>query len=424
MRTKSDTVSQMLNFIDNSPSCYHAIENLSNMLSGFEKLEEGELWKMKRGGSYYVVRGDSSMIAFTIPKGKLNDVRITTAHSDSPSFKVKTDGAMVTESHYTRINTEKYGGMLMAQWLDRPLSVAGRVIVRDKKGLRSILVNIDRDILLIPSVAIHMNRDANEGYKYNAKVDTIPLFGDENARNSFEDLISEASGVKKEDILGSDLFLYNRQKGTKWGANNEFISSRALDDLQCAFALVTGFTKAKQSANSLSLCCIFDNEETGSLTRQGADSTFLKDTIDRIKEVMGISNEEMLRAIANGFMISADNAHAVHPNHPEYADVSNRPYLNGGIVIKYNANQKYTTDAYSEAMMRDICKRAKVPVQTYSNRPDIAGGSTLGNIANRHISIKTVDIGLPQLSMHSPYETAGSQDAEYLIQAVKVFYEG
>lgn len=424
MRKKNtdNSVKELLSFIDASPSCFHAVANLVNMLDGYEKLDEDKEWKLKKGGKYYIVRNDSSVIAFRIPKKDFSSVYITAAHSDSPCFRIKEKPAMVAENHYTKLNTEKYGGMIMNTWFDRPLSVAGRVIVKQRGKLVSKLVNVDKDILLIPSVAIHMNRSINDGMKYDAQVDTIPLFGDELAKGNFEDIIAKAAGVKKEDILGQDLFTYVRTPGSIWGANDEFISSRALDDLQCAFACMKGFVNAGESSDKLSLCCVFDNEEVGSMTSQGADSSFLSDTLERINEGLGFNKSHLKQAIAAGFMVSADNAHAVHPNHPEYADPTNRPYINGGIVIKIDGAKRYSTDGISEAFFRDICDRSDVPVQTFANKSNIPGGTTLGNISNSHISIKTVDIGLPQLAMHSAYETAGAKDTDYLIKAIGTFF--
>lgn len=418
-RTTSD---RMLEFIEKSPSCYHAVENLTGMLEGYTCLKEDEDWNIEKGGKYYVVRKDSSIIAFKVPTGDYSSVYIAAAHSDSPAFKIKPNPGMEAAGAYAVLNTEKYGGMIMSTWLDRPLSVAGRVIIKSGNDFATRLVNIDRDLLLIPNVAIHMNRDINDGYKYNAQVDTLPLFGAAESKDSLDVLVAEAAGVKAEEIIGSDLFLYIREKGTVWGANEEYVSSRALDDLQCAYAITDGFINAQDSEDKLSLCCVFDNEEVGSLTSQGADSTFLEDTLSRINRALGYDESHLLKAIAKGYMVSADNAHAIHPNHPEYADPTNKPVLNGGIVIKYNANQKYTTDAMSEAMFRDVCAKADSPVQTYVNRSNIAGGSTLGNLANRHVSIRTVDIGLPQLAMHSAYETAGVKDTKYLVAAMEVFF--
>ena len=417
-----DITKKLIEFIDESPSCYHAISNLQKMLADYEQLDETKEWKLKKGGKYYVNRKDSSLIAFRVPTDEYRDIRIVASHSDSPTFKVKPNPGMETAGVYASLNTEKYGGMIMSTWLDRPLSIAGRIIIKKNNAFETRLVNIDRDLLLIPNVAIHMNRDINEGYKFNAQIDTIPLFGEAANKDKLEELIAKEAGVEPTDILGADYFLYLREKGTIWGADNEFISSRALDDLQCAYATMTGFINSKEVADRLNICCVFDNEEVGSLSTQGADSTFLSDVLERINSSLGYDKEHLKRAIASGYMISADNAHAIHPNHPEYADPTNKPCLNGGIVIKYNANQKYTTDAVSEAMFKDICKKADVPVQTYVNRSNVAGGSTLGNLSNRHISIKTIDIGLPQLAMHSAYETSGVKDTYYMTKAIEVFF--
>ncbi|MCQ2510520.1 MAG: M18 family aminopeptidase [Lachnospiraceae bacterium] len=423
-----DTSTALLDFIDRSPSVFHAIDNLKTELdaAGFQELKENGQWVLQHGKGYYVTRNDSSLLAFTIPERELKFMHLTAAHSDSPCFKVKPNCEILVERQYVKLNTERYGGMLMAPWLDRPLSVAGRAVVRRGNQLKRVLVHIDRDLLLIPNLAIHMNRNANDNQNWNAQVDMLPLYGGADSLETFSIEIANAAGVSEEDLIDYDLFLYNRMPGRIWGAQNEFISSRALDDLQCAYALMKGFLLAEDSEMkkySLAMCCIFDNEETGSLSAQGADSTFLTDVLERIRETMDITTGQWKRAIADGFMVSADNAHAVHPNHLEAADPTNRPYLNQGIVIKYHANQKYTTDAVSAAMFRTICEEAGVPVQTFTNRSDKAGGSTLGNISNAHLSIRSVDIGLPQLAMHSPYETAGADDTEYLVRAIRKFYE-
>jgi aspartyl aminopeptidase len=322
-----------------------------------------------------------------------------------------------------KLNVEKYGGMLCAQWFDRPLSVAGRVMLRSKDGtVETRLVNIDRDLVMMPALAIHMNREANEGYKYNAQTDMLPVFGDADSKDSFFDLVAENAKAKKDDIIGHDLFLYNRVKPTVWGAGNEYIASSRLDDQECVYTTFCGFLNAADSEN-VAVHCVFDNEEVGSGTKQGAASTFLRDTLTRINECLGRTNQQYLVALANSFMISADNAHAVHPNHVDKADPVNRPVINKGIVIKYNANQKYTTDAVSAATFKLICERAQVPYQTFTNRSDMAGGSTLGNISTTQVAVNTVDIGLAQLAMHSPYESAGGKDPEYLAKATQAFYE-
>ena len=416
---------ELIEFIKESPTAFHAVSAMAARLteSGFIRLEEGMHWNLKQGGSYYVTRNDSSLIAFTIPEHPFQGMRIMASHSDSPSFKIKENPEMESEGHYIRLNVERYGGMLFAPWFDRPLSVAGRVIVKDPSTdgkpsacFLSKLVNIDRDLLMIPNLAIHMDRDANNGNKYNAQKDMLPLYGDLTAKNTFFQTIAEAANVTEDEILGHDLFLYNRQEPCIWGASREFLSAPRLDDLQCAFASLKGFLSGAKE-DYLALHCVFDNEEVGSGTKQGAASTFLKDTLTRIHRNLGYNEEDFLVHLANSLMVSADNAHAVHPNYTEKADPTNRPYLNEGIVIKYNANQKYCTDAVSAAMFKDICHTASVPVQTFTNRSDMAGGSTLGNISNTQVALNTVDIGLPQFAMHSPYETTGVKDTEYLIRA-------
>ena len=267
-----------------------------------------------------------------------------------------------------------------------------------------------------------MNREVNDGYKYNAQVDMLPLYGDISSKDTFMRTIAENAGVKEEDILGHDIFLYNRVKGSIWGANEEFVSSSRLDDLQCAFSSLQGFLKGDKK-EYVAVHCVLDNEEVGSGTKQGAASTFLYDTLVRVNECLGLSYEEYLRGLAKSFMLSADNAHAVHPNHKEVADPVNRPYMNQGIVIKHSANQKYCTDGVSAAIFKDLCREAGVPFQTFTNRSDILGGSTLGNISNTKVALNAVDIGLPQLAMHSPYETAGVKDTCYLIQAAEKFFK-
>ena len=328
---------------------------------------------------------------------------------------------MEAEGHFIKLNVEKYGGMIMSPWFDRPLSIAGRLVVEEDGRLVSKLVNIDRDLVMIPNLAIHMNRQVNDGYKYNAQKDTLPIFGSLEAKGSFMTLMAEAAGVKAEDILGHDLFLYSRDKGTIWGADEAYLSCGRLDDLQCAFSSIKGLL-AGGHPSCVSVAAVFDNEEVGSGTRQGAASAFLKDTLLRINSGLGRTYEEYLMCLADSFMISADNAHALHPNYTDQSDPVNHPVLNGGIVIKYNANQKYCTDAVSAAVFKEICARAEVPYQTFVNRSDMAGGSTLGNISNTQVPVSTVDIGLPQLAMHSPYETAGVMDTYSLVKAAELFF--
>lgn len=422
MKNINSPVSDMLDFIEKSVSPYHVTQTVKEMLDGrgYKELKESEEWVLERGGRYYVSRNLSSVIAFRIPAGEVRGFMMAASHSDSPTFKIK-DQTEMTSPGYVRLNTERYGGMLCSTWLDRPLSVAGKIMVKDGNRLVSKTVSVERDLLMIPNVAIHMNRNANDGFAFKANVDMVPLLGEESAKGSFRKIIADAAGVAEEDIVSTDLFLVNRMRGTVWGANLEYVSAPRLDDLECVYTTLRGFMEAKD-AETVPMCAILDNEEVGSTTKQGANSTFLTDVLERIAESLQMSRGQFCRRLASSFLVSADNAHAVHPNHPEFSDPTNKVYMNRGIVIKYNANQKYTTDSVSDAIFGSICRRAGVATQRYTNRADMLGGSTLGNIANTHVSVNTVDIGLAQLAMHSSYETAGVADVEAMIKAMTAFY--
>ena len=418
-----ETTEKLLDFIEKSPTAFQAVDEMQKRLTenGFEVLSEKEYWKLIPGGKYLVTRNNSALIAFCIPEKESRVFHIMASHSDSPSFKIKENPEIKVDNSYVKLNVEKYGGMLMAPWFDRPLSVAGRVIIRRNGGLKEKLINIKRDLVMIPNLAIHMNREANNGVSYNPQKDLQPLFAVGNTDRTLLEIIAEQTGVKKEDIISHDLFLYNRMPGTIWGADKEFVSSARLDDLQCAFASMEGLLRA-QNHESIAVHCVMDNEEVGSGTKQGAASTFLKDTLLRINMGLGRTYEEYLMTLAGSFMVSADNAHALHPNYTDKTDPTNHPVLNKGIVIKFNANQKYCTDAVSAAIFKELCTKAGVPYQTFVNRSDMAGGSTLGNISNTQVPMNTVDIGLPQLSMHSPYETAGVKDTSYFIKVAEEFF--
>lgn len=417
------TAKELIQFIEKSPTCFQAVATMKEILEqeGYSELREKDKWNIEKGSRYFVTRNDSSLIAFTVPKEGLKGFRIMASHSDSPTFKIKDNPEMTVENKYVKLNVERYGGMLCAPWFDRPLSIAGRVVVKEKDEFVTKLVDVDRDLVMIPNLAIHMNRQANEGYQYSAQKDMLPLYGEIAAKDTFMETIAQAAGVKAEDILGHDLFLYNRQKGCIWGAQEEFLSIGRLDDLQCAFASLKGFLGGEKKEYA-AVHCVLDNEEVGSSTKQGAASTFLYDVLVRMVRGLGMDYEDYLRALADSFMISADNGHALHPNHAEKSDPVNRPVLNQGIVIKYSGNQKYCTDAVSAAMFKDLCSQAEVPYQTFTNNSDIPGGSTLGNISNTKVALNSVDIGLPQLAMHSPYETVGVKDTYYLIEAAKKLF--
>ena len=411
----TERIQSLCDFLNHSHSSFHAVAWLENLLKneGYVRLWETGDWDLTPGGKYYLIRGGTAILAFRIPAETPAGFLLSAAHSDRPCFKVKENFELT--GPYTRMAVERYGGQLLFTWPDRPLSLAGRVMVETDAGLESRLVDIDRDLLLIPNVAIHMNRQVNDGYKWNPAVDMLPLLGGKETAGKLAALLEEASGGK---ILGHDLFLYVREQAKVWGVDNEFLSSAALDDLECAWGCTQGFLKA-DTTGFIPMVCIFDNEEVGSSSRQGACSTLLSDTLERICDSCGWNRKQLL---ARSFMVSADNGHALHPNHPELSDATNAPTLGGGVVIKFNATLKYCTDGLSAAIFRKVCEKAGVKHQTYFNRADIAGGSTLGNLSQQKVSIPTVDIGLAQLAMHSCYETGAVADAIALEDAMTAYY--
>lgn len=414
---------KLFEFIKSSPTAYHAVSEAGRILAdlGYTELFENKEQDITPGGKYFVVRGASSLIAFRIPKSGVKSFMITASHGDSPALKIK-DNAELDGAGVTRLSSEKYGGMLLATWFDRPLSVAGRVCVKTPKGLEIRLVDTKKPSAVIPSVAIHMNPKANSGAGYDPAVDVVPVYCTGKANGSFKKEIARCAECAAEDIISTDLFLYNPQPGCEAGG---MIISPRLDDLQCAFAALTAFTRSEEGdeGEAVPVYCLFDNEEVGSTTKQGAASTFLHDVLKMIADSSGLDGGGYRRAVADSFMVSCDNAHAVHPNHPELCDKNHAVYMNGGIVIKFNANQKYTSDAISSGIFKMVCDEAGVPYQSYANRADMPGGSTLGNIANTHVSLNTVDVGLAQLAMHSAMETAGADDTKYMVRALGAFYK-
>ena len=417
-----DILKDLMDFLDSSVTMFHAINECEKVLqkSGFTYLPENEKWNINKG-KYYTKRNSSSLIAFDIAEGDYH-FQISAAHSDSPTFKLK-DRPIIESNGYLKLNVEAYGGMIDATWLDKPLTLAGRVMVDTGCGIETRLLFIDKDLLIIPNVPIHFNREINKGFAFNNQVDMLPVFSAGNlSEDDFYKMLAKELGVKPEAILAKDLYLVNSQKATVIGYDNELISSGRLDDLECVYTSLLGFIEAMNN-DHINVFAVFDNEEVGSITKQGAMSTFLVSTLNRINKALGKSDEDYYRAIAKSMLISCDNAHAIHPNHPELFDVKNRPVLNKGIAIKESANQKYTTDAFSRAVLKKILDNKNIPYQTFANRSDIIGGSTLGNLSNTAVSMNAVDIGLPQLAMHSAYETAGAKDVEYAIEALRAFFE-
>lgn len=422
---ETNIISELTTFIEHAPTAFHAIDEIKMLLKkeGFQELKESEIWNLEPGEKYYVTRNNSSIIALKAGKDLENySFHVTASHSDSPAFKLKENAEIEIAKKYTVLNTEGYGGMICSTWFDRPLSLAGRVMVKNGDRIETKLVKINRDLLMIPSLAIHMDRKVNEGRAINKQIDMLPvLSGSVKEPGEVKSLVAKELGVETTDIYGMDLFLYNCMEAVRWGSDGEFIGCPRLDDLQCAFTSLKGFLEAENDKNINVYAC-FDNEEVGSGTKQGAASTFLYDVLWRANKALGNTEEEYYRAVAGSFMLSCDNAHAVHPNYKQKTDATNCVYMNDGIVVKSHAGQKYTSDAVSVAVFKMICEKAGVPVQFFANRSDEAGGSTLGNIAMAQVSMNTVDIGLPQLAMHSAYETAGVKDTEYMIKAVKTFY--
>ena len=405
----------LLDFIQQHPSVYHVIDGQKQLLqaAGYEQLLESRSWMIREGGKYFVTRNGSAIIAFRVPKKDFRGFMIMASHSDSPALKVKEHPEITVERMYKKLNVELYGGALLAPWFDRPLSVAGRLFVRTSGGVQMRLADAGRDLVLIPSLAIHMNREVNSGYEYKVQRDLLPLYGAADAPG-LVDVIAGAAGVAPEDVVGHDLFVYNRQAPSIWGAQREFLSSPKLDDLQCAFSSLCGFLES-DPAESIPVHAVFDNEEIGSATKQGAASGFLEDTLRRIAAGLGLTQEGYLEKLPQSFMLSADNAHGMHPNYVDKCDPVNHPRLGGGVVLKYSGNQKYTTDAASAAVTTLLAEKAGVRLQVFANHSDIPGGTTLGNISVQHVAVKTADVGIAQLAMHSPYETCGSGDTAELV---------
>lgn len=431
MDTK-DFAKDLLDYIYDSPTSFHAVETSIELLekNGFKEVKLNEKWNLKVEGKYYVTKNSSALIAFTINSNNIEKegFRMIASHSDSPSFRIKPNAQMSVENTYLKLNTECYGGPILNTWLDRPLSIAGRVVIKSENILNpeEKLVNLRKPICIIPNVAIHLNRSINDGYKYNKQKDMLPLVGlinDALEKDNFllKEIAKELK-VEVEDILDFDLFLYEYEKGCLMGINEEFISTGRLDNLSMAHASLNALinTSGKHGINLIS---IFDNEEVGSSTKQGADSNMLLNILERICISLGKTREEFFTSIYSSFIISADLAHGVHPNMAEKHDPTNRPVLGKGPVIKINANQSYTSDAYSASVYKSICKEANVRYQEFVNRSDERGGSTIGPISSTHIDIPSVDIGSPILAMHSIRELGSILDHYGIYKTFAKFFE-
>ena len=408
-------VNQLFDFIKKSPTAYHTVNTVKELLAsaGFTEVIESDPASFSDGQAHFVIRGGSSIIAF---KGRCEGgFVITASHSDSPCFKVKNE---LSSINYTRLATEKYGGMIHYTWLDRPLSVAGRVVVKTDEGVKSVLVDVEKAALIIPSVAIHLNRGVNDGYKFNPASDLLPLAGMTDAKGALMSEIASRAGVTVDEIISHDLFLYNAEEGRVIGINDDLILAPRIDDLGCVYASLCAFLNAPASESNCAVLAVFDNEEVGSETKQGAASSFLDMTLRHIAN----DDKKYSAALYHSFMVSADNAHALHPNHPELYDSTNSAVLGGGVVVKYNANQRYTTDAISDAIFTTVADRAGTRLQRFSNRADMVGGSTLGSISNTRVSVSTIDIGLPQLAMHSATETSAVKDLEDMVKILTELY--
>mgnify|MGYP004669891889 FL=1 len=409
-------------FIDGSPDPFHTVENVKDSLrkNGFAEIFENDDFKIERGKNYFLSRNGSSLIAFKIPKARAGGYNIFCCHSDSPTFKIKENPERACEGAYTTLNVEFYGGGVVYRWFDRPLSISGRVFVKSEDGVKARLVNFRRDMLCIPSLAPHM-MSAGEAYeKVKVQKELCPL-ASLDKDFCLNGILADALFAKREDILSYDLFIYPTEKAKVWGQKDEFFSAPRIDDLLCVYTGLRGFLQSENDSR-ISLYTLFDNEEVGSSSRQGALSDFLILTLKRINSALGFDEDQLYRDLSKSFALSADNGHALHPNYTEKADPTNRPVMGGGVLLKYSANQKYTTDGLSAAVFKTILEQNGVPFQVFTNHSDVAGGCTLGNLSTRQVSLCTADIGAAQFAMHSPVETCSSKDALSLILAAKAFY--
>ncbi len=420
-----DTLNKgLIDFLNKTHSEYNATYNLKEILlnEGYIELKEEEPFNLKLNTNYFLVRNDSSIIAFKLPS-ELKDYHyeICASHVDSPALKVKMSNDVIS-NNYHKLAVEVYGGLIRSTWLDKPLSLAGRVIIKENNKLVTKIIDINKDLLIIPNLCIHFNRDINKGIEYNPQVDLMPIIGnDSNYKSSVNEAIKRVLKCDEKDIVSYDLYLYNREQATLGGLDDEFIYAGKIDNLENAYLTLKGFINSNISGY-IGVYCAFNNEEVGSMTGNGADSDLLTSTLERINSALKKSDEEYKIALHKSFILSVDNGHAVHPNHSEVSDPNNLVYLNKGLIIKFNSNMAYTSDAYSASIIKELCEVSKIPYQYFYNKSDVRGGSTLGAISLSHLSITSCDIGLSQLAMHSNYEVAGSKDTLAMYNLIKEFY--
>lgn len=422
---------ELVDFLYDSPSACHGVKATQKILdeNGFIEIKETDKWDLQAKGKYYVIKNDSALIAFEVGTGDIEEtgLRLIGAHTDVPGFRIKPNPQMISEGKYVKLNTEVYGGPILHTWFDRPLSIAGKVSLKGASPLKpeTRLVNINKPLLIIPSLAIHMNREVNEGFKINRQVDTLPLLGLINDKLEKEDylmnILAEELKVNKEDILNFELGLYEYEKGMLIGMNEELISSGRFDDLWMVYAGIKALVDSRENEATKVMICI-DNEEIGSLTAEGANSTLLNNILERIALGLGKDREGYYRALANSIMISADLAHAVHPNLGDKHDPTNRPVLESGPVLKIAASGSYSTDSFNGAVFAGVCEAAGVPFQKFVNRSDVRGGTTIGPVTAANLTIPVIDMGAPVLGMHSIRELASVKDNYYTIKAFTEFF--
>ena len=422
---------EVIEFIDESPSTYHVVKNCSDILdeNGFERIMPREKWEIKKGGKYFLKKSSSTIIAFTVGEDfdVKNGFKIFGAHTDSPCFRIKPNPEIITEN-VVRLNTEVYGGPILSTWFDRPLSIAGRVIVKGKNSFfpRTVKIKIDEPLLTIPNLAIHQNREVNNGVKIDKQNDVLPMISLINKNfereGYLERIILEKTGIKKEDIIDFDLYLYATEKGCLLGANEEFMSSPKIDNLASVYTGLIGLLEAEENQDRINIFVAFDNEEIGSATKQGADSNYLLNTLERISLALGLSRGDFLQMLESSYILSADAAHAAHPAHLGKTDPTNRGRINEGISIKISAKQKYTSDGYSIAVIKQLIEGTEIQIQPFVNESNELGGSTIGPISSTHLDIDGVDLGVPMFAMHSVRELCGIFDVFYLKELAKEFF--